>query len=451
MKRRISNALVKENDSLKRVMKQLDKTGYGIAIVVDAKQRLRGVVTDGDIRRSILRGATIKTKVRNVMNRKPVFIREDEKGDLDTLFKTENVIGRIPVVDKNGNVVDLAIENLLPDGSTRITTLNQTPPNTKEGKILVIGGAGYIGSVLVRRLLRRGYKVRVLDLLLYGRQSIKEVKDDNFEFIRGDTRDIHTLINAMKDCSAVIHLAELVGDPLCAQNTQRTKEINLFATNLIGTIAKYHMMNRFIYISSCSVYGANKDDKLLDERSRPNPLSVYAQTKLESEKALLMLRDDAFSPCILRLGTVYGPSPRMRFDLVINILTARALSEGKITINGGQQYRPNVHVNDVCKAIILALEAPINKVKGEVFNVGCESQNHQVKTLGKFVKNIIPSAELEFIVGGDERDYKVCFEKIRDVLSFRPIKNVKQGIKEIKAEFELGKIKNYKDKKYRNT
>jgi nucleoside-diphosphate-sugar epimerase len=445
----VDKIIVSKNCSLKSLMKKIDRTGFDFFIITDRNKKLLGVVTEGDIRRGILKGAALFDTVSSIMNPKPVSIVKGEEDKLFTLFKTKNVVGKIPVTDKEGRVIDLAL-----DMRDHAITFNQMekPPHD-HGKVLVIGGAGYIGSVLVRKLLMRGYKVRVLDALLYGDDSIKELKKNkDFEFIKGDTRNIADLTNSMQGVGAVIHLAELVGDPLCAKDAKTTKDINLFATSLIGQICKQFLINRLIYASSGSVYGANKNEKLLDEKSPLEPLSIYAKTKLASEQSLLLLADDVFAPCILRLSTVYGLSYRPRFDLVVNTLTAAAYFKGRISVHGGSQWRPLVHVSDVSEAIIRVLEAPINKIRAQTFNVGCEEQNQQIISIAKKVKEQLPKTELTVMSGmTDPRNYKVSFAKIRNTLGFRPKKNIREGIKELIIAFDKGKITDYTKQKYRNS
>ncbi len=318
-------------------------------------------------------------------------------------------------------------------------------------KVLVIGGAGYIGSILIRKLLKRGYKVRLLDLLLYGDESIAELYDEpNFEFIKRDFRNVETIVHCFQDMDAVIHLGAIVGDPACALDEELSIEINLEATRMIAEVAKGYGVQRFLFASTCSVYGAS--DAILDERSALNPVSLYARTKIDSEKVLLSFNSVDFSPIILRLATVYGLSPRPRFDLVVNLLTAKAIFEGEITIFGGQQWRPFIHVEDAAEAFVKCLHAPLAAVKGQIFNVGCNEQNCQIYRIGEFIKELVPEA----IVTVEERDsdlrnYHVCFDKIRNQLGFVPGKTVEEGILEIKEAIEEGRIKDYRDQQYHNS
>jgi nucleoside-diphosphate-sugar epimerase len=316
--------------------------------------------------------------------------------------------------------------------------------------VLVIGGAGYIGSVLVRKLLDHGYSVTVLDALLYGDESIRDLYGrPDFELIHDDMRNVEAIVRAMQHADAVVHLGALVGDPACALDEKLALEINLAATRMIAEVARGFGIQRFIFASTCSVYGAS--DQLLDERSALNPVSLYARTKIDSERVLLALNDDRFAPIILRFATVYGLSPRPRFDLVVNLLAAQAVCEKRITIFGGNQWRPFIHVNDAAEAILKCLEAPLHAVKGQIFNVGSDDQNYQIAQLGDLIKKLIP--DVEVIRQGDDtdrRNYRVSFAKIRKHLGFTPRYTVADGILEIKAAIEAGRIRDYRDARYSN-
>jgi nucleoside-diphosphate-sugar epimerase len=317
-------------------------------------------------------------------------------------------------------------------------------------KVLVIGGAGYIGSVLCRQLLRKDYSVRVLDALLYGRESLVGLLDDpHFELLEGDSRDVGDVFRALLGVDAVVHLGELVGDPACALDEKLTEEVNLAATRMVAEAARGCGVRRFIYASSCSVYGTGKE--MLNERSVLSPVSLYARAKVGSEQALLALNGSDFHPVVLRFATVYGLSPRPRFDLVINLLTAKAVCDGEITIFGGGQWRPFVHVADVAEAIIRCLEAPLMNVKGQVFNVGSDKQNYTVAQVGELIQQMVPKARL--VNQGedtDKRDYHVSFAKIRRELGFVPHHTVESGVREIEAALQDGRIEDYRASRYSN-
>lgn len=316
--------------------------------------------------------------------------------------------------------------------------------------VLVIGGAGYIGSIVVRKLLDQGYDVTVLDALVYGDESIRDLYGRHgFDLIHDDLRNIEPVVQALQYADAVIHLGALVGDPACALDERLTIEINLAATSMIAEAARGFGVQRFIFASTCSVYGAS--DQILDERSALNPVSLYARTKIESERALLALDDDDFASIILRFATIYGLSPRPRFDLVVNLLAARAAREKSITIFGGDQWRPFIHVDDVAEAILKCLEAPLSTVKGQIFNVGADEQNYCIAELGQLIKELMPEVQVEH--RGEDvdcRNYRVSFAKIRRCLDFTPRYTVADGVLEIAAAIQQGIIADYRDARYSN-
>ncbi len=316
--------------------------------------------------------------------------------------------------------------------------------------ILVIGGAGYIGSVLVRKLLDRGYYVTVLDALVYGDRAIRDLYEhERFEFIYGDLRDIEAVTRALQYADAVVHLGALVGDPACALDEKLTVEINLAATRMIAEAARGAGIQRYIFASTCSVYGAS--DETLDERSALNPVSLYARSKIASERTVLALNSDRFATTVLRFATVYGLSPRPRFDLVVNTLAAQAVCERSISIFGGSQWRPFVHVDDVAEAIVHCLQAPRAVVQGEVFNVGSDEQNYQILQLGDLMQQLIPGVRV--VRNGDDQDrrnYRVSFGKIRSRLGFVPRRTVADGILEVKSAIESGAVADFRAACYSN-
>jgi nucleoside-diphosphate-sugar epimerase len=323
------------------------------------------------------------------------------------------------------------------------------PP--EEQHILVIGGAGYIGSILTRLLVERGYNVRVLDWLFFGDNSLADLKEaPNFDLMIGDFRHPEPVSRAMKGMDTVIHLGGLVGDPACKIDEQLSDEINLIATKNIAEIAKGNGVRRFIFASSCSVYGAS--DEILNEQSDLNPLSIYARTKIDAEKFLLPMQGPDFAPVILRFATIFGLSPRPRLDLIINQMTANALFTGKFTVGGGDQWRPMIHVEDVARGVLAALEAPEAAVKGEIFNVGDDSQNYTIAQMGEMVHKAIPQAEkiVSDVPDTDKRNYRVSFAKIRRILNYKATKSVDAGIAEIKKAIEAGTITSLQNPIYNN-
>lgn len=318
--------------------------------------------------------------------------------------------------------------------------------------VLVIGGGGYMGSALVPKLLDRGHRVRVLDLLFYGLEPIRAfISHPNLEIIQADFRRVDTLVECMEGVDAVIHLGAIVGDPACALDRDLTIEVNLMATRTIAEVAKGYGIRRFIFASTCSVYGASTDDQLLTEESPLNPVSLYAVTKLASERILMGLASDNFSPTCLRFSTIYGLSGRRRFDLVVNLLTAKAVIDGQITIQGGDQWRPFLHVDDAALSLLHTLESPLPKVHGQVFNVGSDEQNFTIQQIGELIKSIVPGADvINQGLGCDPRDYKADFRKIREQLGFEPKWSVIEGINQVVDVIRSGAVKDYRMPKYSN-
>ncbi|MGO4885237.1 MAG: NAD-dependent epimerase/dehydratase family protein [Bryobacteraceae bacterium] len=315
--------------------------------------------------------------------------------------------------------------------------------------VLVVGGAGYIGSILVRTLLKRGFRVRVLDSLVYGASAIEAVLDHpRLEFKHGDCRNIQDVVSAMRGVAAVIHLAAIVGDPACDQDHKTAQEINYAATRMMIEIAKGEHVQRFIFASSCSVYGAS--DQVMDENSQVHPISLYADTKVDSEEVLLAAANDAFHPTILRFATIFGLSPRPRFDLVVNLLTAKALNDRVITIYNGQQWRPFLHVADAAAAIVRVLEASAALVGGQIYNVGDSRLNYTLTDVANKLVKFFPSTRVEHIENSDRRSYRVSFDKVKGQLGFTCSKTLEDGIHEIKVAFESGRISDYGAALYSN-
>ncbi|MDQ2785954.1 MAG: NAD-dependent epimerase/dehydratase family protein [Chloroflexota bacterium] len=316
--------------------------------------------------------------------------------------------------------------------------------------VLVTGAAGYIGSILVRRLLHRGYHVRVLDRLMYGDDAIRDVlSHPRLEMVVADFRDRMVAARAVQGVSAVIHLGAIVGDPACAIDEDFTIGTNFEATRILADAARRAGVGRFVFGSTCSVYGASAE--MLDETSALNPVSLYANTKIAAERALLDLRDADFAPVIMRFATAYGHSYRPRYDLAVNVMTAKAVTDGQITIHGGDQWRPFVHVDDIARALVLALEAPVATVAGETFNVGSDEQNHQLKEVGEIIQRLIPhAAVLTNDLVTDKRNYYVQFTKIRETLGFTPAHTLVESIFEMKEALDTGEVLDYQDRRYNN-
>jgi nucleoside-diphosphate-sugar epimerase len=252
----------------------------------------------------------------------------------------------------------------------------------------------------------------------------------------------------MNNAGSIIHLAAIVGDPACAAEDENAMQINYAATRMMLEVAKGNGIERFIFASSCSVYGASED--LMDERSVTEPISLYAETKLNSERVLLQSKSTTFHPTILRFATVFGLAPRPRFDLVVNLLTAKALQEGVITIFNGDQWRPFIHVDDIAEAILLTLFAPIEAVSGEILNIGDDLLNFTLRQVAEKICAQIPSTRVEHVENNDRRNYRVSFRKAHDCLGFRAKYSLEDGIAEIKRAYDTGLIRNYRQPFYSN-
>ncbi|HKR65206.1 MAG TPA: NAD-dependent epimerase/dehydratase [Thermoanaerobaculia bacterium] len=316
--------------------------------------------------------------------------------------------------------------------------------------VLVIGGAGYIGSALVPKLLQEGYRVKLLDMLLFGRDPIAAfLEHPRLEILEADFRQIDTVVQAVRDVDAVVHLGGLVGDPACALDEELTIDINLSATRMIAEVAKGAGVGRFVFASSCSVYGAS--DEELDERSALNPVSLYARSKIASEKVLLAIADERFSPAILRFGTIYGLSGRTRFDLVVNLLTAKAVLDGEITVFGGDQWRPFLHVDDAARSIVAVLKARREVVSGEIFNVGSNAQNCTLHDVAELIHTMVPQARIiDTPASDDRRNYRVRFSKIEKRLGFAPKWTLAEGIQQVIEAIRSHAVSDYRDPRYSN-
>ncbi|MBI5803872.1 aminotransferase class I/II-fold pyridoxal phosphate-dependent enzyme [Candidatus Pacearchaeota archaeon] len=319
-------------------------------------------------------------------------------------------------------------------------------------KVLVTGGAGYIGCVLVKKLLERGYKVKIFDKLLFGKSPIESLLGNrNFEIVQGDILDIESFPSLFDGVESVVHLAALSNDPSCDLDPRDSLKINYEATKRLAELSKEKKIKKFIYASSCSVYGAGLNEKLTEE-SKKIPVSVYADTKLKSEVALAAMADEDFAPCFLRNATVFGLSPRMRFDLAVNAMAKYVVTKNKVQVfGGGKQWRPFVHVEDVADAFIKALEASIDRIRGNAFNVGSNELNFQMGTLAALIKKCFPEIEIEIIQEDpDKRSYNVCFDKITAVLDFEAKKTIEDGVYEIAAALKRKTIEDPEHINYYN-
>jgi len=321
-------------------------------------------------------------------------------------------------------------------------------------KVLVTGGAGYIGSVLVRLLLNKGYYVRVLDNLSFGGESLVElINYENFDFVKGDIRNTSDLKIAMKDITYVAHLASIVGDPACALNPGLTEEINLTGAKLTYNVANEMGVEKFIFASTCSNYGKMKNpNDFVTEESELLPVSLYAKTKVEFEQFLLSQKiSNITKPTCLRFSTVYGLSPRIRFDLTVNEFTKELALNRELLVFGEQFWRPYCHVIDLSRSVIAVLDADETKVSFNVFNVGDTSENYQKQMIVDEIKKQLPLSKIKYVTKNeDPRDYRVSFEKIKKVLDFKITKKVPDGIRDVIQIVQDKFIHDPDNQKYKN-
>jgi nucleoside-diphosphate-sugar epimerase len=307
--------------------------------------------------------------------------------------------------------------------------------------VLVSGAGGYIGIPLCESLLEAGHNVIALDRYFFGRDILAHLESRrNFKMLIADIRDANKLL--LRDVDAVIDLAGLSNDATAEIDVSLTREINQNGGMRLARAAKDAGVRRYVYSSSASVYG-HGSKIALRETDDCHPQTEYARSKIVVEKLLVEMKSPAFEPVVLRNATVFGLAPRMRFDLAINIMTLRAWRERIIYImGGGEQWRPFVHVRDLVRAMILALEAPAELVAGETFNVGADALNYQIKNLAQFVQDVIPNVTIHVIPDNpDVRDYNLSFKKIVEVLGYQTTVQIHEGIVEIKQAIERGLIR----------
>jgi nucleoside-diphosphate-sugar epimerase len=321
-------------------------------------------------------------------------------------------------------------------------------------KVLVTGGAGYVGSVLTQILLERGHDVDVLDSLLHGGRGLLGVwANPRFRFLKGDIRRKEDLEGAVRGAEAVVHLAAIVGDPACAREQNLARETNLEGSQRLLDVAMAAKVSRFVFASTCSNYGRMKDPtSRVDEGSELKPVSLYAEMKVAVEHLVEECgREGRMVATPLRFSTVYGVSPRMRFDLTVNEFTMEAIAKGKLVVFGEQFWRPYIHVRDAARAICVVLEAPAEKVSGRVFNVGHTDENYRKKDLVELILKEAPLTEIQYVhKEEDPRDYRVSFERIRAELGFTPERRVPEGVREVASLVKSGALADLDAPIYRN-
>ena len=325
--------------------------------------------------------------------------------------------------------------------------------------ILITGGAGYIGSLLTSELLRQNYRVTLLDSLLFGGESVLPfMSHPNFHFIKSDVTEPRAIRDAVKKDwgkpDAIIHLAGIVGFPACqAVGKQVAWKYNVEATKLVYGQAADLGVERFVFASTYSNYGLSEDGNPVTEETPLNPQSLYAETKIAAEEYLLEQKDAACAPLLFRFATLYGISPRTRFDLIVNQFVLEAFTKRQLVIYQRGYSRSFVHIRDVVRGVVLGLEAVQSKIRGQVFNLGAENGNYSKNDIVGFVLRRMPETIVEYkdmSFGGDMRDITVSFEKIKRVLNFETTLTVDDGVREVLFALKTGLIKDPTDDRYRN-
>ena len=306
--------------------------------------------------------------------------------------------------------------------------------------ILVTGGAGYVGSILTNELVKKNYDVKVVDSLVYGDAGISSLIDQNkIEFFNLDIRDSSKIASILKNVDCVIHLAAIVGEPLCKKIPEAAKQINEIATKNLVNLCKNNNVKRFIFASTCSNYGSSLN--IVDESSPVKPLSLYSECKVNSEKYIIDNNSDKFQTCILRFATAHGLSPRMRFDLLVQEFLHDALVDKKISIFGEDFWRPLIHVDDMASACISVVDASSITISGQIFNVGSSNENYTKKQLANIIQKHVSDIKIEIVKSKtDPRNYKVSFDKIKRILNFQPKRTVENSVVEILSKIEDGTV-----------
>jgi nucleoside-diphosphate-sugar epimerase len=305
--------------------------------------------------------------------------------------------------------------------------------------ILITGAAGYIGAPTVAALLAAGHTVRALDSLRFGGAALLGAyPSGRFTLMRGDIRDAATLTRAVEGTDAVVHLAAIVGDPACAAVPDLARQVNLEATIALHAAARAAGVARLVFASSCSVYGYG--DRVCDESAALVPLSLYAETKADAERHLLQPSLGLMACTALRFATLYGLAPRMRFDLVVNTFVAHALTRRRLSVHAPAAWRPLVHVADIASAVAAVIEAPIDRVTGQIFNVASADANHQLGDVADLVADVCgPGVNVDITpVVGDARDYRVTGDKLTAATGWAPARRLREGITEIADALSAG-------------
>ncbi len=314
-------------------------------------------------------------------------------------------------------------------------------------QVLVTGGAGYVGAVLVPRLLSKDYRVRVLDLYMFGEHVLDGVRNHpNLEQFKGDIRDQALLRQVLRGCDAVIHLACISNDPCFELNPALSRSINYDAFGPLVRMSKKNGVRRFIYASSSSVYGISDNENVTEDHPLV-PLTDYSKYKGLCEPILIDQQSSDFTVVVIRPATVCGYSPRQRLDLTVNILTNHAVNLGRITVFGGEQMRPNIHIDDMADLYLMFLELPDELIAGKIYNAGYE--NYTITEIAKMVQDVLQEEisgreQIEIVTTHtkDCRSYHISSDKIKRKLGFVPKRKIEEAVRDLVAAFRNGKIHN---------
>lgn len=319
-----------------------------------------------------------------------------------------------------------------------------------ESIVTIFGGAGYIGSHLTRHLLAEGFTVRVFDNFLFGSEGLEGIRSPRLQIIEGDMTDIKSVSFAIRGAETVVLLAAIVGHRVEDVKWINTRSINLLASSVVLDASIEHGVDRFIFASTNSVYGVQSG--VMYETTIPEPVSLYSRLKLRMEERVINSKRRSFHPTALRIATLHGYSPRMRFDLVANALVRDAVCKKELRIESGEQYRALLHVEDCARAFVSCIKAHVNLVSGEVFNVGAKDQNVQITHLANIVKTLVPETNVTFTEAEpDLIDYHLSCSRIEKILDFQPRWTIEKSLEQIRDMILAGRFRDPYSLKYHNT
>lgn len=428
------NITVKENTNLSKAILLMNKNSINGVFIVNKNNQVVGILMDSDIRKYLLSNTTIKNiKVKDIMKKNYYFIYEKNKIDKKKeLIKSSKIL--IPILNKNKKLKDyIHIKDIFKQSDD--LKLN------KPKKVLVIGGFGYIGSILVETLIKNNFEVNVLDKNLYGNFINKKIlKNKNLKIFIGDCFDRNKLRLSLNGVLDVIHLGEIVGDPAVNINKKYSIKNNFVNTNLLINECIKQNIRKFIFASSCSVYGDSQ--KLCRENSKVNPVSLYAECKLACEKQILSFsKIKSFQPIILRISTVHGLSNRLRFDLAANKFTLYALKNKLIKLFGAESWRPFIHVKDVSNIFYRFLISNKSNLHNQIYNLGFDDENYKIIDIIKILQKKLKFKvfnDKEFV---DKRNYFVSFKKLHHKILIKKKYTLSKSIFEMIKYFSYKKIR----------